>query len=760
MFLCGMIGLVSAVRRLALVGMPCLMAFAVLVACEVVQQGTPTPEPAATPTLEATATATLEPTTTPTLEPTSTSTPEPTRTPTPEPTSTSTPEPTATPTPTNSPTATATATDTPTLTPEPTDTPTPEPTATSTPEPTATPTPGPLTSVEVFDKVSPSIVFIQTVVGKGSGVLIEGGHIVTNAHVVWPYDTVRVVLPDSSEFLEVPVKALDLLADLAVLGPIDVPTRALALVDGESLPIGTETFLIGYPGETEEFPQPTIVRGLLSRMRELESIGITLLQTDAVMAPGQSGGALVSDMGEVIGITGLAIINGTFGVAASSADILPRVRQLIAGEDPSQLGDRSIRRAGAALSHEIAIAEPWAQRAYVVDELPGTEIEIDFAGDSNGILTVYDSFGRQLSYLESGSAGVSVDSFVIEYEGPTFLVARRLAESPGNFTLTGSHRLIPIRDPDDYRQIRVGESIRGNMDFPGDIDQFRIDLNRGETIEVAASSILVDTILTIYYLGAPLEQIFVDHNRGGGLFRQDSKIVYRAPHEGSYLVEVAAAVVRTPGGYVMAVEPASPGTRLTRTTRASQLQDSDAKSPSRQPSDFGISELRAAFAELPDAFQEIDPSVWGYSIHNISVRDHLSNLVLYYNDEPFQLVLAGSGDLTDLERINLDSDFASGTLLDEIVREYLDAADENQQSLEILDSGVLQSSTVGAASFGVYLEVTFEGAQQRIELIMFRRGNLFGIVYSHSLPDAEPVVSIEQLARMLDAKIKEVILAR
>ena len=303
--------------------------------------------------------------------------------------------------------------------------------------------------------------------------MIEGGHVVTNAHVVWPYESVRVVFPDGSEFLEVPVKALDLLADLAVLGPIDVPTRALALVDGESLPIGTETFSIGYPGETEEFPQPTIVRGLLSRMRELESIGITLLQTDAVMAPGQSGGALVSDMGEVIGITGLAIINGTFGVAASSADILPRVRQIIAGEDPSQLGDRSIRRAGAALSHEIAIAEPWAQRAYVVDELPGTEIEIDFAGDSNGILTVYDSFGRQLSYLESGSAGVSVDSFVIEYEGPTFLVARRLAESPGNFTLTGSHRLIPIRDPDDYRQIRVGESIRGNMDFPGDIDQFR-----------------------------------------------------------------------------------------------------------------------------------------------------------------------------------------------------------------------------------------------------------------------------------------------
>ena len=190
MFICGMIGLVSAVRRIALVGMPCLMAFAVLVACEVVQQGTPTPEPTATPTLEATATATLEPTTTPTLEPTSTSTPEPTRTPTPEPTSTPTPEPTdyanagayrhtdaganrftnagtdghldtganghlnartnryansGTDGHTNAgadghPVAGA---DGNTSTPEPTATPTPEPTATPTPTPTATPTPEP-----------------------------------------------------------------------------------------------------------------------------------------------------------------------------------------------------------------------------------------------------------------------------------------------------------------------------------------------------------------------------------------------------------------------------------------------------------------------------------------------------------------------------------------------------------------------------------------------------------------------------------------
>ena len=129
MFLCGMIGLVSAVRRIALVGMPCLMAFAVLVACEVVQQSAPTP----------------------------------------------------------------------------------------------------LTSTQVFDKVSPSIAFIETADRQGAGVLIEGGHLLTNAQIVWPYHTVRVVFPDGSEFLDVPVKGLDLIADLAAAWPNHCSNRRLGV---------------------------------------------------------------------------------------------------------------------------------------------------------------------------------------------------------------------------------------------------------------------------------------------------------------------------------------------------------------------------------------------------------------------------------------------------------------------------------------------------------------------------------------------------
>ena len=134
--------------------------------------------------------------------------------------------------------------------------------------------------------------------------MIEGGYVLTNNHVVWPYDDVRVVLPDGTELEGVPVFNSDPLADLAVLGPIDVSAPPLTLSDGEDLAIGSELYLVGYPAEMELFPQPTITSGILSRLREWERAGITYFQTDAAIAGGQSGGVLVDARANVIGISG------------------------------------------------------------------------------------------------------------------------------------------------------------------------------------------------------------------------------------------------------------------------------------------------------------------------------------------------------------------------------------------------------------------------------------------------------------------------
>ena len=698
------------------IGLSCLMAVALLAACDSEPERNATPEPTATPISVPANTPTLEPSATPISVPANTPTPEPTATPISVPTNTPTPEPTA--------------------------------------------TPGPLTSVQIFDKVSPAVAFIETAISTGSGVSIGGGYVVTNAHVVWPYHNVRVRFPDGSEFGGVPVKGMDLLADLAVLGPIDAVPAAVALVNGESLPIGADVFLIGYPGEIEKFPQPAIVRGLLSRVREWESIGITYLQTDAPVIGGQSGGALVSEMGEVVGISGFAFTEGDFGIVASSSDISPRIRQIVAGEDPSGLGDRRVTLEGGNLRHEVVLENFWDQRVYVVNEPSGAVIDIEFAGDNDGAITVYDSFGTELLYLDNESTGAEVDSFVIGYHQPHFLITSQLSDHPGDFVLTGSHRLTPIHDPDDGKQIHVGQSIQGNIDFPGDMDHFLVYLTQGDKIEVVARSTLVDTFLTVDYPGAVDEQIIIDDDSGGGLFGVDSTIVYRAPHTGIYLVVVEDATLFAPGGYVLTTNVASPDALTTLTTRVTRFRDSDATLVPSTSSDFGLSELRSAFDELPDSFEEGDPVDFELSLEGLNLEDYFGDLVAFVNADPFEMIVAASGHITDSELTVFDKELSSATTLEGVEQGFILGANMLEESVELHESGLLPSSTVGASSFGAYLDFTIEDTRLRMEFITFRRGNLAGVVYVYTLPDAQTIVSVDEAARLLDLKMSEIILAR
>ena len=112
--------------------------------------------------------------------------------------------------------------------------------------------------------VSPTLAFVETELGTGSGVLFDEWHLVTNAHVVWPFDEVRVVFPDGTELLDADVIHIDEIADLAI---VDVSRAAprlpepVAWGDLEGLESGSELFLIGYPGEVEEYPQPDLHAG-------------------------------------------------------------------------------------------------------------------------------------------------------------------------------------------------------------------------------------------------------------------------------------------------------------------------------------------------------------------------------------------------------------------------------------------------------------------------------------------------------------------
>ena len=471
------------------------------------------------------------------------------------------------------PTVIVSNTATPTLTPSPT--PTIEPSATPTSSPTATlgPTPASLTSSQIFEMVSPSVAFLETPTGTGSGVLIGDGYIVTNYHVVWPYEKVRVVFPDGTEYQDAPVLNWDPLSDLAVIGPFEMDSSPLEFGSGEGLAIGSEVLLIGYPSEVDEFPQPTITRGLISRLREWEQAGVTYFQTDATIRGGQSGGVLVSGMGEVIGISGFSFDYAGFGLAASTSDLVPRVESLIAGDDLVGLGQRRIPSTGGQKSHSfVTLEHEWDKQVYVINEPIGTEVEIQVDGGEDDVaMVVLDVVGGTAIYADDGVAGIETGAFTTGFEAPYFVKLFQYAPYPTDVSVEADHELIPYVDLDDNRGLPRERAVYGSLDYPGDDDRFLLVLDKGEWVNILVDSTLISPYLTVGRPGDGEEHLVSDYASGGGLFGENAELTFVAPESDVYLVIIEDApgdgtgaysvLVREP--YAEAPTPASPSVLAT-----------------------------------------------------------------------------------------------------------------------------------------------------------------------------------------------------
>jgi Do/DeqQ family serine protease len=152
--------------------------------------------------------------------------------------------------------------------------------------------------------------------GLGSGVIISAdGRIVTNAHVVEGADRVRVALTDGREF-EAKVVGIDKPTDLAVL---DVEASSLPVLpfgDSEKPRVGDVVLAVGNPLGVGQ----TVTAGILSAKGRATSAGDgsyeDFLQTDAAINQGNSGGALVTAQGELIGINSqiLSPSGGNIGI--------------------------------------------------------------------------------------------------------------------------------------------------------------------------------------------------------------------------------------------------------------------------------------------------------------------------------------------------------------------------------------------------------------------------------------------------------------
>ncbi len=151
----------------------------------------------------------------------------------------------------------------------------------------------------------------------GSGVIIsEDGYILTNHHVIEDAEKIRVAIADGREF-DAHILGFDFLSDLALLKvdtKEDLPE--IKWSDSENLLIGEWALAIGNPfGLSIGTAQPTVTVGIVSATQRSLAVDNrfyeALIQTDASVNPGNSGGALVNVHGELIGIN--TVIRSTSG---------------------------------------------------------------------------------------------------------------------------------------------------------------------------------------------------------------------------------------------------------------------------------------------------------------------------------------------------------------------------------------------------------------------------------------------------------------
>ncbi len=409
------------------------------------------------------------------------------------------------------------------------------------------------TPVEIYQSLSPSVAFIETPTGTGSGPLVEldgGLYVVTNAHVVWPYSEARIVFPNRDEFDDVPLVQTDPLVDLAILGPLDVAIPPLEIDTVQELVPGEKVYLIGYPGEGELFPDPAITQGILSRTRVWDSIGdLRYYQTDTAGSGGQSGGILVSKDGEVVGVSGMLFAD-VFVLSVSSSDLMTRLDAMMADADAEFIrGTIPSRITKKKYSGELA--NLWDTEGFVVNAPLDSDVEFEVRSPGDYAIGLYDTFGDEMVVADTGYSGSEVISDTISTDGPHFVIIEQYYPEETEYTIDSTHRFELVEDPDDGQLLSIGDSVSGVIDYPGDTDWYILPLGRGEKVELSAESTAFDTVLAIGPLQGDVDEYTRDDDSGRGLLGANSLLEYRARKEGDYLVVVRAFSNSELGGFIL-----------------------------------------------------------------------------------------------------------------------------------------------------------------------------------------------------------------
>lgn len=238
--------------------------------------------------------------------------------------------------------------------------------------------------------------------GAGSGVIVsEDGYIVTNWHVVGnkkDQAEIRVVFSDNSELSgkDVELVASTWLIDMALLKVNRRGLKPVRFGDSDRLRIGERVAAIGSPLDL----RLTVTQGIVcAKHRELGQGIIDMLQTDAVINPGSSGGALVNLDGELIGINRMISTPTASGRWEGYGFAIP-------SNDVKRFVDQ-VRETG-----EIAFGYIGVMMAQDSENTPKMREALGFDRDRKGVLVM-----EAVPGTPAGDAGLRQGDMIVEANG-------------------------------------------------------------------------------------------------------------------------------------------------------------------------------------------------------------------------------------------------------------------------------------------------------------------------------------------------------
>ncbi len=416
-------------------------------------------------------------------------------------------------------------------------------------------------NIRVYQLASPAVVSVRSPNSTGSGTIIDpSGLIITNGHVVGRSRSVEVTLADGRKF-SAQVTAVSRSPDLALLRlnnpPANLPTISIAPV-GKPVLVGQRAFAIGDPfGRFSG----TLTTGIVSRIDKSQQ----LIQTDALLNPGNSGGPLLNSDGELIGVNSAIFAirdqagNSGLGFAIGS----DRLRQFLADVqsgkvalfEPTITPQLQINAPSITASfsrQDETLPDGSYFQVYEFQGQTGQNVAIEMKSQQvDPYIVLFDPQGRQIADDDDSGGGKNA---LIRTRLPltgtyTLYVNSYEAGKIGSYTLA-------IRSTNDLKLTGIllqqsGALGASSQVMPRDgslFDLLSFEGKSGQTVQITLTSSDFHPYLIIY---SPDQRVLQEHN--GLPDRRNAVIKLRLPATGTYRVVANSYSPQGRGRYELTV---------------------------------------------------------------------------------------------------------------------------------------------------------------------------------------------------------------